>query len=51
MKLHANAKVSLKGRELLIDRVLAAGWSLTEAAKGGWSQRAHRRQVAGAMAS
>jgi transposase InsO family protein len=40
MKLHANAKLSLKGRELLIDRVLAAGWSLTEAAEAaGVSER------------
>ena len=32
MKLHANARLSLKGRELLIDRV-AAGWSLIAAAE------------------
>jgi hypothetical protein len=27
MKTHANARLSLKGRELLIDRVGNAGWS------------------------
>jgi hypothetical protein len=30
MTLHANARLSLKGRELLIDRVESAGWSLTQ---------------------
>jgi transposase InsO family protein len=33
MKLHANARLSVKGRELLVDRVHSAGWSLTEAAE------------------
>ena len=33
MRLHANAKLSVKGRELLIDRVEVAGWSLTQAAE------------------
>jgi transposase InsO family protein len=33
MKLHANARLSLKGRELLVDRVQDAGWSLTQAAE------------------
>ncbi len=33
MKLHANAKLSVKGRERLIDRVVVAGWSLTQAAE------------------
>jgi transposase InsO family protein len=33
MKLHANARLSVKGRELLVDRVLVEGWSLTEAAE------------------
>ena len=28
MKMHANARLSLKGRELLIERVENAGWSL-----------------------
>jgi hypothetical protein len=32
MKMHANARLSLKGRELLIDRVERAGWSLSAAA-------------------
>ncbi len=33
MKLHANARLSLKGRELLVERVERAGWSLTQAAE------------------
>jgi transposase len=33
MKLHGNARLSVKGRELLVDRVENAGWSLTEAAE------------------
>ena len=33
MKTHANARLSLKGRELLIGRVKAAGWSLNAAAE------------------
>jgi transposase InsO family protein/lambda repressor-like predicted transcriptional regulator len=33
MKLHANARLSVKGRELLVDRVECAGWSLTQAAE------------------
>jgi transposase len=31
MKLHANARLSVKGRELLVDRVEHAGWSLIRA--------------------
>jgi transposase InsO family protein len=47
MKLHANARLSLKGRELLIDRVLAAGWSLTEAAEAaGVSERTAAKWLA-----
>ncbi len=43
MKLHANARLSVKGRELLVDR-LAAGWSLTEAAMAaGVSERTARK--------
>ena len=39
MKLHANARLSVKGRQLLVDR-LGAGWSLTEvAAAAGVSER------------
>ena len=34
MKLHANARLSVKGRELLVDRIERAGWSLTKAAVG-----------------
>ena len=33
MKLHANARLSVKGRELLVDRVVNGGWSLTQAAE------------------
>ena len=33
MKLHANARLSLKGRELLVHRVKVEGWSLMEAAE------------------
>jgi transposase InsO family protein len=44
MKLHANARLSLKGRELLCDRVLVAGWSLMEAAEAaGISERTARK--------
>ena len=32
MKLHANAALSLKKRQLLAERVVEEGWSLTEAA-------------------
>jgi hypothetical protein len=38
MKLHGNAKLSVKGQELLVERIERAGWSLTEAAGGGRSQ-------------
>jgi transposase InsO family protein len=44
MKLHANAKLSVKGRELLIDRLEVAGWSLTQAAEAaGVSDRTARK--------
>jgi len=44
MKLHANARLSLKGRELLIDRVENAGWSLSAAAEAaGISDRTARK--------
>jgi leucine-zipper of insertion element IS481 len=44
MKLHTNAGLSLKGRELLVDRVRAAGWSPTRAAEAaGVSQRTARK--------
>jgi transposase InsO family protein len=44
MKLHANARLGLKGRELLVDRVDGAGWSLTQAAEAaGVSDRTARK--------
>ena len=47
MKLHANARLSLKGRELLVDRIENAGWSLTEAAEAaGVSDRTARKWLA-----
>jgi len=47
MKLHANARLSLKGRELLIDRVEGAGWSLMEAAEAaGISERTAHKWLA-----
>jgi transposase InsO family protein len=43
MRLHANARLSVKGRELLIER-LRAGWSLTQAAiAAGVSERTARK--------
>lgn len=40
MKLHANAGLSLKGRRLLVERVLVEGWSVAEVAEGaGVSER------------
>ena len=48
MKLHANATLSLKKRELLVQRVVEEGWSLTKAAEAAevseptarkWAQR------------
>jgi transposase InsO family protein len=47
MKLHASARLSLKGRELLVDRVEGAGWSLTQAAEAaGVSERTARKWLA-----
>jgi transposase len=44
MKMHANAMLSLKGRELLVDRVERAGWSLIAAAEAaGISDRTARK--------
>jgi transposase InsO family protein len=44
MKMHANARLSLKGRELLVARVLDAGWSLSAAAEAaGISDRTARK--------
>jgi transposase InsO family protein len=47
MKLHANARLSVKGRELLVERVVGAGWSVTEAAAAaGVSGRTARKWLA-----
>jgi transposase InsO family protein len=47
MKMHANARLSLKGRELLIERVQDAGWSLSAAAEAaGISDRTARKWLA-----
>jgi transposase InsO family protein len=47
MKMHANARLSLKGRELLIDRVENGGWSLSAAAEAaGVSDRTARKWIA-----
>jgi transposase InsO family protein len=44
MKLHRNARLSVKGRELLVERVEQAGWSLTQAAEAaGVSDRTARK--------
>src|SRR3954452_10150663 len=43
MKLHANARLSVKGRQLLVER-LGAGWSLAQAAEAaGVSERTARK--------
>jgi hypothetical protein len=49
MKLHGNARLSVKGRELLIDRIEVAGWFAERGRRGGRDQRAHRSQVAGPL--
>jgi transposase InsO family protein len=47
MKLHANARLSVKGRELLVDRILVNGWSLAQAAEAaGVSDRTACKWVA-----
>jgi transposase len=47
MKLHANAGLSLKGRRLLVDRVLMQGWSLAEVSEAaGISERTACKWVA-----
>ena len=47
MKMHANARLSLKGRELLVERVENAGWSLSAAAEAaGISDRTARKWLA-----
>jgi transposase InsO family protein len=46
MNTHANARLSLKGRELLIARVQDAGWSLSAAAEAaGISDRTARKWI------
>jgi transposase InsO family protein len=47
MKLHANARLSLKGRRLLIDRLETDGWDIREAAQAaGISVRTARKWLA-----
>src|SRR3954454_19461731 len=47
MKLHGNARLSVKGRALLIERVEVAGWSLSAAAEAaGISERTARKWLA-----
>jgi transposase InsO family protein len=47
MRLHANARLSVKGRELLVDRIQNAGWSLAAAAAAaGVSDRTVRKWLA-----
>jgi transposase InsO family protein len=47
MKLHRNAKLSVQGRKLLIERIEFAGWSLTQAAEAaGVSDRTARKWLA-----
>jgi transposase InsO family protein len=44
MRLHGNARLSVKGRELLIERIEVAGWSLSSAAEAaGISDRTARK--------
>src|SRR2546430_1574194 len=47
MKMHANARLSLKGRELLVERIVDVGWSLSAAAEAaGISDRTARKWLA-----
>ena len=47
MKLHGNARLSVKGRELLIARIVVAGWSVSAAAEAaGISDRTARKWLA-----
>ena len=44
MRLHGNARLSVKGRELLVERIEVAGWSLSAAAEAaGISERTARK--------
>jgi transposase InsO family protein len=58
MKLHGNAALSLKKRQLLVGRVIDEGWSLTKAAAaaevsertaGGWVRRFRAEGAAGLL--
>src|SRR5213592_3996000 len=51
MKLHANAALSLKKRELLVQRVLREGWSLTKAAEAAEVSEPTARKWAGRFRS
>jgi transposase InsO family protein len=47
MKLHGNARLSVKGRELLVNRIESAGWSLSTAAEAaGISDRTAAKWLA-----
>jgi hypothetical protein len=47
MKSHANARLSVKGRELPVDRVVASGWSVCRAAEAaGVSDRTTAKWLA-----
>jgi transposase len=47
MRLHRNAALSLKGRELLVDRVLRQSWLLAEASEAaGVSERTGAKWLA-----
>jgi transposase len=47
MELHANARLSLKGRQLLVERIEVGGWSLTQAAEAaGVSDRTAAKWLA-----
>jgi transposase len=47
MKLHGNGRLSVKGRELLVERVEVAGWSLSAAAEAaGIGDRTARKWLA-----
>ncbi len=47
MKLHGNARLCVKGRELLVERIEVAGWSVSAAAEAaGISDRTARKWLA-----
>jgi transposase InsO family protein len=51
MRLHANARLSVKGRQLLVERVEVDGWSVMEAAEAaGITDRTARKWLARARA-